>query len=81
MICARVLPISAEKAGTCKTDALLRGREPGHVCADDHRLPVIVMNILDFSKSEASRLYGYMEAILAIGGLVGGIAQASLDES
>ena len=36
-------------------------------------LPVIVMNILDFSKSEASRLYGYMEAILAIGGLVGGI--------
>ena len=34
---------------------------------------VIVMNILDFSKSEASRLYGYMEAILAIGGLVGGI--------
>ena len=36
-------------------------------------LPVIVMNILDFSKSEASRLYGYMEAILAIGGLAGGI--------
>ena len=36
-------------------------------------LPVIVMNILDFSKSEASRLYGFMEAILAIGGLVGGI--------
>lgn len=38
-------------------------------------LPVIVMNILDFSKSEASRLYGYMEAILAIGGLVGGIGE------
>lgn len=36
-------------------------------------LPVIVMNLLDFSKSEAARLYGYMQAILAIGGLIGGI--------
>lgn len=36
-------------------------------------LPVIVMQTLDFSSSEASRLYGFMQAILAVGGLAGGI--------
>lgn len=36
-------------------------------------LPVIVMQTLEFSSSEASRLYGFMQAILAIGGLAGGL--------
>ncbi len=36
-------------------------------------LPVIVMQLLKFSESEASRLYGFMQAALAVGGLAGGI--------
>lgn len=36
-------------------------------------LPVIVMQTLNFSNSEASRLYGFMQAILAVGGLAGGL--------
>ena len=36
-------------------------------------LPVIVTQVLSFTPSEASRLYGFMEACLAIGGLVGGM--------
>lgn len=36
-------------------------------------LPVIVMQLLDFSTAQASRLYGFMQGVLAIGGLIGGI--------
>lgn len=36
-------------------------------------LPVVVMQSLSFSESEASRLYGFMQAFLAVGGLCGGI--------
>lgn len=41
-------------------------------------LPVIVLQLLEFSKSEASRLYGFMGAILAVGGLIGGIGAGVL---
>lgn len=41
-------------------------------------LPVIVMQLLDFSAAQASRLYGFMEGILAIGGLAGGISAGAL---
>lgn len=37
-------------------------------------LPVIVMNILKFPAGSASRLYGYLEAVIAAGGLTGGLA-------
>lgn len=36
-------------------------------------LPVIVMNILDFPGGSASRLYGFLEAIITAGGLIGGL--------
>lgn len=41
-------------------------------------LPVIVMQLLDFSAAQASRLYGFMEGILAVGGLAGGISAGAL---
>ncbi|MBU3877380.1 MFS transporter [Faecalicatena sp. AGMB00832] len=41
-------------------------------------LPVIVMQLLDFSAAQASRLYGFMQGILAIGGLIGGIGAGAL---
>lgn len=41
-------------------------------------LPVIVMQLLSFSESEASRLYGFMQAALAVGGLAGGIGAGAL---
>lgn len=41
-------------------------------------LPVIVLQLLDFPSSVASRLYGFMEAILAVGGLIGGIGAGVL---
>lgn len=41
-------------------------------------LPVIVMQQLDFSSNEASRLYGYMQAVLAVGGLIGGMGAGVL---
>ncbi len=36
-------------------------------------LPVIVTQVLEFSSKEASRLYGFLEGSLAIGGLLGGM--------
>ncbi len=36
-------------------------------------LPVIVTQILEFSSKEASRLYGFLEGSLAMGGLIGGM--------
>lgn len=37
-------------------------------------LPVIVMQVLDFSSAaEATKLYGFMQAIMAVGGLIGGM--------
>lgn len=37
-------------------------------------LPVVVMQVLDFpSEQDASRMYGFMQAILAVGGLAGGL--------
>ena len=36
-------------------------------------LPVLVMQTLGFSGDIASRLYGFMQAILAVGGLAGGV--------
>lgn len=41
-------------------------------------LPVIVMQVLEFSDTEASRLYGFMQAALAVGGLLGGIGAGAL---
>ena len=41
-------------------------------------LPVIVMQLLRFSESEASRLYGFMQAALAVGGLAGGVGAGVL---
>ncbi|MCI6467011.1 MAG: MFS transporter [Faecalicatena sp.] len=41
-------------------------------------LPVIVMQLLDFSTAQASRLYGFMQGVLAIGGLIGGIGAGAL---
>lgn len=41
-------------------------------------LPVIVIQLLEFSSTEASKLYGFMEAILAVGGLIGGICAGML---
>lgn len=41
-------------------------------------LPVIVMQHLDFSGSEASRLYGFLQAVLAVGGLIGGLGAGIL---
>lgn len=43
-------------------------------------LPVIVMQLLDFSESQASRLYGFMQGILAVGGLIGGVGAGVLGE-
>lgn len=43
-------------------------------------LPVIVLQLLDFSESQASRLYGFMQGILAVGGLLGGIGAGILGE-
>lgn len=43
-------------------------------------LPVVVMQQLDFPSNEASRLYGYMQAILAVGGLIGGIGAGILGD-
>lgn len=36
-------------------------------------LPVIVMNILEFPGGSASSLYGFLEAIITAGGLIGGL--------
>ncbi len=43
-------------------------------------LPVIVMQELDFSPAEASRMYGYMQAVLGAGGLAGGIGAGLLGQ-
>ena len=43
-------------------------------------LPVIVMQELDFSPAEASRMYGYMQAVLGAGGLAGGIGAGILGQ-
>lgn len=36
-------------------------------------LPVIVMQVLEFKNSGGSTMYGFMQAILAVGGLAGGL--------
>lgn len=41
-------------------------------------LPVIVMQGLGFPEGEASRLYGFMQTALALGGLIGGIGAGVL---
>lgn len=41
-------------------------------------LPVIVLQGLGFSEAEGSRLYGFMQAALAVGGLAGGIGAGVL---
>lgn len=41
-------------------------------------LPVIVLKGLGFAQGEASRLYGFMETALAVGGLAGGIGAGVL---
>lgn len=37
-------------------------------------LPVVVIQALDFGAQEASRLYGYLQALIAVGGLAGGMS-------
>lgn len=37
-------------------------------------LPVVVVQALDFDPKEASRLYGCLQALIAVGGLVGGMS-------
>lgn len=37
-------------------------------------LPVIVMQILSFPKGNASEMYGFLQALMAAGGLAGGMA-------
>lgn len=41
-------------------------------------LPVVVLQQLAFASGEASRLYGYMQATLAVGGLIGGMTAGIL---
>ena len=42
-------------------------------------LPVVVMQVLEFpSEQDASRMYGFMQAILAVGGLAGGLCAGIL---
>lgn len=36
-------------------------------------LPVIVMQVLHFKNSDSSAMYGFMQALLAVGGLAGGV--------
>ena len=37
-------------------------------------LPVVVVQALDFAPKEASRLYGCLQALIAVGGLSGGMS-------
>lgn len=37
-------------------------------------LPVVVMQVLDFTEDTASKMYGFLQGILAVGGLAGGMA-------
>lgn len=43
-------------------------------------LPVIVMQILEFPGGDGSKWYGFMQAILAVGGLAGGIGAGVLSK-
>lgn len=41
-------------------------------------LPVIVLQVLKFPENNASTMYGFMQAIIAVGGLIGGIGAGVL---